>query len=718
MDNPFKIPKAARYEEIRVADEDQIKQLKKSGWKQKSRSARSKYVLRKKLEPWQLFEREVFIFFKESLKFSYVAHGKRFGRSQVDVAAGIDDTLLIIDCKTKDKPGPKNLHAYITSHSGKRGTIIRNVRQKFGNKYKNIIFILALRDIDYSEKDVEYASDSGVFLWGEIYIEILKEFYKIFGPESRYLFLKELGQEHLPIRGDGKGRYYEVPALLLTHNGHKIYNFFIEAKKLLKLAYVARIESGSKQFYQRLVAKSRLKEIASFIEDGESFKNSIIVSFEAKPKKLPLISKRSAKKMAGAEPISLRIRKDHSSLWIIDGQHRLYGYSRVAETFKNNFLSVVAIENIDTSEQAKTFIDINQKQKPVDSSLLWELLATLKSGEEEGAISSLVMHLASKGAFHGKIYIPGRSRRRRKSYGIFFSNFCKGILDRNILDENDNNSLFRHMGPEGYVSGKGIKRVSAEIEAYFALLVSIAGSAQRRKWINGFIFTNNGLNIFLRVFSLYLAHCHGRINRSDMRRLLRSPLKEFFIERADSIDELRRTASSEGTRENIAHEIVRLINKRDESESFASEYLLRKDKSLKGTDVYKAYVNLEKHLRKYIKRRLEKTSPNWWNDRMPGDVRQRAEDAFKKGEGQNPVIDAKRREPLDCLDFMDYPKIFTRNDNWNEVFKQSFKDEEAVRVWFREAKPIRNKIAHPADMSSEEKAHFLRFTARVIALAR
>lgn len=75
----------------------------------------------------------------------------------------------------------------------------------------------------------------------------------------------------------------------------------------------------------------------------------------------------------------LHIPKRYRSAYIIDGQHRLYGYSDslYAET---NTIPVVAFVDLERSEQIKLFMDINENQKAVPKSLrvtlnadmLWE----------------------------------------------------------------------------------------------------------------------------------------------------------------------------------------------------------------------------------------------------------------------------------------------------------------------------------------------------------
>ena len=58
----------------------------------------------------------------------------------------------------------------------------------------------------------------------------------------------------------------------------------------------------------------------------------------------------------------------YKSIYIIDGQHRLYGYSNTKYK-ETNTIPVVAFENLEQEEQIKIFMDINENQKAVPKNL-------------------------------------------------------------------------------------------------------------------------------------------------------------------------------------------------------------------------------------------------------------------------------------------------------------------------------------------------------------
>jgi DNA sulfur modification protein DndB len=120
--------------------------------------------------------------------------------------------------------------------------------------------------------------------------------------------------------------------------------------------------------YQRLIKKKRLQEVREFINDGGYFPNSIIISIDSGGKKL--VFDQAGPKIPGS--ISkigvLHIPKRYHSAYIIDGQHRLYGYSD-SQYAATNSIPVVAFVDLDRTEQIKMFMDINENQKAVPKSL-------------------------------------------------------------------------------------------------------------------------------------------------------------------------------------------------------------------------------------------------------------------------------------------------------------------------------------------------------------
>jgi len=115
---------------------------------------------------------------------------------------------------------------------------------------------------------------------------------------------------------------------------------------------------------------------------------------------------------------------------------------------------------------------------------------------------------------------------------------------------------------------------------------------------------------------------------------------------------------------------------------------------------------LENSLRRCIKSKLEEISKIWWIERIPPDIRKKAEERREKED--------LARELIQYIDFTDYVKIITRRDNWREVFQQIFKEQELIISKLRELEPIRNAVRHGRKLTIEQKEKLKIFCQDVI----
>jgi hypothetical protein len=117
---------------------------------------------------------------------------------------------------------------------------------------------------------------------------------------------------------------------------------------------------------------------------------------------------------------------------------------------------------------------------------------------------------------------------------------------------------------------------------------------------------------------------------------------------------------------------------------------------------YKILKELETKMRKCIHGKLESISKNWWKERVPKDVKDRAESRKNKNEKQYPWHKGKNLPLVFYIDFTDYVKIILRRDNWRDEFQKVFKDKEIISAKLRELEPIRNAIAHFRKLTQTE----------------
>lgn len=130
---------------------------------------------------------------------------------------------------------------------------------------------------------------------------------------------------------------------------------------------------------------------------------------------------------------------------------------------------------------------------------------------------------------------------------------------------------------------------------------------------------------------------------------------------------------------------------------------------------YDTLLRLENALREFISKELSKITPDWWIQRVPSDVCQRAEDRKARSENLWPWHQEKDLPLIYYVDFPDYIRIIIRKDNWKETFSSKFKDKEAVSAKLRELEPIRNDIAHSRDVSAQAREKLEIYVREIIA---
>lgn len=176
--------------------------------------------------------------------------------------------------------------------------------------------------------------------------------------------------------------------------------FKIDAKTLLKLATVRRRKDDPLTGIQRMLDKSRLKEIGEFIESGKAvFPNSLVV-------RLP------SDTVYDDEKGTLEIPNRAESIFVIDGQHRLWSFDPQYSE-KNVELPVSGFVDIGDPEAASIFVTINRTQRKINPSLVYDLFPMIRQTQalefEDSRSQSLVESLYSDGTspWHNQISMLG-----------------------------------------------------------------------------------------------------------------------------------------------------------------------------------------------------------------------------------------------------------------------------------------------------------------------
>ncbi|HET6496088.1 MAG TPA: DGQHR domain-containing protein [Thermoleophilia bacterium] len=694
LPNPRKIDKR----EVSREDAEAIARLREAGYLERAGTARTATLVRHR-ESWDLFEQEILIYLMDGLKLADTDGGPLcyYGGHQVDACGGLDDVFLVVDAKHSENPGSANARSYVSDLARKMVAIRRDVLARFGTKYKAVCFAVFTNG-EATNDEIEYGLQHGVFLAdGRYYSEICRGLFAAIGPTSRYQlfrdFLRSLSEDEQPSRWKGgTSKKIKIPALRIeAADGSSLYQCFMKASDLLRLGYVARLEARSPGAYQRLLKREKLSGVRDFVRLGNTFKNNIVVGLAVRPT-FRRARPGESRRVGVPEEGFVYIEDVPASVWIIDGQHRVYGYARVESAARDQHLPVMAMFSNENSqlEQALTFVEINKYQTPIKPDVLWALYSDVQPSTDEGIVSLAVRDLNSSGVFKDRIYVPDVSRRSRAKYRLFMNNACKGVVDRNFLKPSSPSSLIQARPRDANsLVDRALARTGlvSTLNDFFSLVKAQAGA--NSEWLDGFLFTNNGFNVFLRVLSELLLMRNGSYSRARATPVLAAPLKAFFEERAADVRELRGDASSEGGRADVAAVIIARINQHEPT--FGHAFLRTRRTALTRSPESELLRAFEQLLRELIAEVCSSRDGAQWANSLPGDVKTRAAARQESNNALWPWAVDHEATLVDFLDFNDYAKVFRHKWTW---FQPVFREPELVQGKLKELDPIRKQVMH------------------------
>lgn len=320
---------------------------------------------------WCLFYKMGFLKFNGSTKLDIPYSDEPGCQKQIDVFCVDDETAIIVECKNGYEAASlkENVESYI-AHTEK---MIKYIKSAFG-KHLKVGFVYVTEGYSWTDVDTNRLNqikishahfDEKTLANYEDLVDQLKE-------SAKYQFLGFLFKD-ITIKGFDN----DVLAIEGEMGGHKYYSFLIKPSHMLKMAYVLHRNNANSlkemmPSYQRVIKKDRLNKIRAFIDEGgHFFPNAIIVSIRTKNEKEKFLSfEPSSTKLEGSKSRIgiLHLPKTYQSAYVIDGQHRLYGYSGTKYE-DSNYIPVVAFPNLEKEEQLEMFMQINQNQKQIPTVL-------------------------------------------------------------------------------------------------------------------------------------------------------------------------------------------------------------------------------------------------------------------------------------------------------------------------------------------------------------
>lgn len=715
----------------KTVDKRLLSDYEGTGWEQEKENKRT-VVLRKPKPHNDYFEDRIWTLLskmgfttmgKQDLKLPYTDDDSIPGK-QIDVFAADDETILVVECKSAEEMKRQNFSKELNEYEKVIIGGTKALKKEFSKTHK-IKYIFATNNISLGDNDKKRLADLKMTHLNHDEINYYEQLQARLGQSAKYQLLAKLfkGQDIHSLEN-------KIPAVRGQMGGYNYYSFSIEPEKLLKISYILhRINvNDDDDGYQRLPTKKRLGDIENFINKSGYFPNSVILNINTKREE-PLYFDRLASKHDSkiTEPVILHLPKQYHSAFVIDGQHRLYGYSNT-EYKGTNSIPVVAFENLLSSEQINLFVQINSNQQPVSPNLLTTMSADLmwNSDKYDSAIEGLMSRLLSRLGTHedsplyNRIAI-GDTKKTPKSCITMPTIIAQGLSKTNFFAKLNRKKLIEtgHLWCDP-VQSDGTFEYKAMLDksllffkTYFDYIrqntedIWNLGSGQ-----GGFVTMNIGINCFIRIASdildcikKYGGEDYSIKSGKEIAELTFNYLEPIFTYinnfEPTKIAQFRNYSSNPKGVDNAVREFQQEVH--NKFKVFDPDGLQKWiiENSGKYKDVARVLAD---RIEDGIKRKVyavleEKYGSSWWKDGVHQEERMKA--AVEK-------IKANSDDPeQDFLYLIDYKKIISRK--W-DLFKNIFADpafksnKDDQLQWFDTLNPIRNQASHGRNVSQEDFA--------------
>lgn len=671
---------------------------------------------------WAMFARLGFTGLNRGRNFTLAYGDARNELKQIDVLAVDEDVVLVIECKSSGATQPPS-HAFKTEVEAIRGYregVIRSLREEFpAHKVK---FILATNNILVSDDTAERVEAAGIAILDEEAVEYYLELSAHLGKAAKYQLLGTLFQGTKI-----SGLQPTVPALQGRMGGYVYYSFAIEPARLLKVAYVLHRSKANTRWmptYQRIIKKPRLKKVSEFVDNGGFFPNSIVLNIDSGGKKLRFDR---ASSQDGASRLGfLHLPQNYRSAYVIDGQHRLYGYAN-SDRAATELIPVVAFVDLPPTEQVQLFMQINENQQAVpknlrntlNSDLLWDS-ADLR--ERARALKLRVAQSLGEGKsspLRGRVVIGEDKATALRCISI--DAISRGI-DRGNFIGTFSNSEMRTAGT--FYRG-GNDQTLKPLVTFFELSFQHLRDELPDQWNvgrgeGGFVFTNNGVEAMMRLLGDLVEHAasgglvdprtaNPRDTYIHVREML-VPLVKYLrgLSLEESLELKKMYGSAAATRYWRRFQTAVAAEISSFQPAGLAEYLDDQAKQF-NTDSFAIIRDIEIHLKDDVRRRLEdQYGASWYKTAVPQKVYQ---DAVRMAADKKWAASTDEEvDWWDCLHLSDYHQIFTyRQEIWNSVFEAAYtapSDEKKAwkskSSWMDRLIKIRNANAHEYSVSEDE----------------
>lgn len=638
---------------------------------------------------------------------------------QIDVFAKDSETILLVECKAAQSARLGNFKKELEAMAGKISGLRKTLSGLFPNVKHKIKFIFATRNYSISDEDKARLNNLNAIHFSDDLFEYFSKLFGEIGSAAKYQLLGLLfeGQDipELDMR---------VPAVEGSMGGHKYYSFSIEPEKLLKISFVlhrSKANVAMMPTYQRLIKKRRLAAIHDFVESEGYFPNSIVISIEAaKPKDAHFERANTQVENTKSAAGILHLPKKYRSAFIIDGQHRLYGYAN-SQYRSTNTIPVVAFINLSREEQIKLFIQINENQKSVSKDLQNTLNADSLWGSEnlKSQMKALCAAIAiklgedSNSRLHDMVAI-GEDKRPITTQG--FENALKKSSFLGKVSES-------HVEELGTIYNGNLEQTFDKLSALLKLVfdyIAIGSEEEWKKGSEGMLAINKGIYGIIMITSDVIVHLNetGRItSRKQSAKEIFDEVKYFLDPVVTFLNELTSEQKKEMKSKygSTGDTIYWRYFQRAVSQVFEGfkpdgmEIWFKERDKAQVNKAFEFLHDIETTMNADFAVMLQdKFGAGWFKRGVPIDVSKQAHAlAFEK----NLKVENEEEEvsDWDCLNLIHYREIAMKN--WQGFFELEYTRPSEEKIpggskaktsWMKDLNEIRNKVMHAQSVSDEE----------------
>jgi len=693
------------------------------GWQLAKENKRSLRMQRPKPEDRQLEDDVWSLFYRMGFKEmnadrNLMVNGKDgSSKRQLDVFAKDDETVFIVECTHSREGGAKSIKSLLDKIEAVRDDVIAAVKAKYGRDCKlKVKLAIATRNVDIRTADRDRAAAAKVPIITEADLDYFQRLTGILKVAARYQFLgRYLREEKV------EGLRTTVPATRGRVGDTTFYSFLISPHDLLRIAYIShmgRTSNDDLATYQRMVKPARLKDIGAFIDEGGTFPTNIVVNIKREGLRFDL-KERFGETATGM----LELPGHYGCAWVVDGQHRLYGYAYAGRDADEDrsVVSVLAYENLPARSEIEMFVDINTKQVKVARNLVNELISNLNIDDEdprkrlEAICARAVLNMGSDKAspLKDRILTIGSEKTNWKC--LTLTSLVDGLEGNNLVGtvqrpSGRNGVMILQPGPLGHLSAEPadfIRKSQRTLQLFFGLFAEGApdhwelGDAK-----GGYLCTNLGL----RALLVLLRKLIGFVERDGTRAVSMSPeeiielvepyvrpIIQFFARAtAGEVAYFRNRGSSLASVDQNAMQMMAIVAsaRPDFDLPEIKAYLESQDAAgtAQAADMIKEiHKILYDDVVSTLKASYGEVRDAWWFTGVPKQVRIDC-DVRYNNEGDT------TRDRWQSLNLIDYSQIVVYEGNW-DLFKDRYnfygKGAKAkLARWIGKISRLRNITAH------------------------